>query len=364
MCESLRKELTNQSERPPGSDRRIGAFSLAMLSIVKEPKPKSLVDAMTEKRPNVKSSFAANIILRAFQKQLIDTPDYPQAYDEQEVWRESIHNLLGDESTYADIRQDLLERNPQSNVVERYKAFKIIMSLFGNRLGDSPRVLDIGCSRNHGLKKLALDFPFENVGYEGQQDKIPNNALGSLIDNALGDQTPLYYGLGTDIIDLGNEATAKWAKSCSFYPSELLDKARVSEYDILDTQPVSNVEFKLGDFSKTGIPSLPPEKQFDVITASTVLYQLEEKQREIARKLFRDYLSRNGIIIYQDFAQTDSKRKTLLFKQNWFNAAYSYETILEFGENEGYLSGFLRWDNGRCNKWMPGKDFDEALNKK
>ncbi|HVS58582.1 MAG TPA: hypothetical protein VHD60_02460 [Candidatus Saccharimonadales bacterium] len=364
MSDAFRAELARQAVMPPANDARIAAFSQACLQAIERPEMVTL-EAELDKRTDLMPSYAANLLLRSMQKQLLRTdPTYPFAHTLESAWHESFERLWGDTGTPDELLADIRGRNVQSNVVERYKAFKLVASLLHERLGEEITLMDVGASRNHGLKKLKLDLPFKPVEC-GVRDhpRFPAALLDTLANGALKQPMKLGHCVGTDVIPLKDGDDAFWAKSCSFYPSELLDEAAIAEYDYLDLTDVHGVSFVEGDFTGAGLcsPAAGYEK-FDVITASTFLYQLSASKRAHARQLFHGYIAEKGVIIYQDFVRQSSNKRELDFEKNWFAALFPYRTLVEFADDSsGRVYEVLRWSNGRCNLWVPGKDIDKVI---
>lgn len=364
MSDVLRQELSLQAIRPPADDARIASFSQAVLSMLENPymnELESAVDARTQASP----SYAANLLLRGVQTQLLKhEPDYPFPFTQETVWRESLQNIFSDQTVFEELIDDILSRNVQSNVVERYKAFKLIIGLFHERFSEEVTMLDVGCSRNHGLKKLHLNLSFKPfVSGLRQTANFPSDLLDVLFNGNLKHQIKLGDCVGSDIVPLRRDGKdAFWAKSCSFYPSELMDKASVSEYDYLEYNEVDGVTFVQGDFTAGGLSTSPSMDSFDIITASTFLYQLNATQLRRARTLFRDLLSKRGVIMYQDFARPSADRLDLDFESNWFASLYPYRTLIEFADDSsGSVYEVLRFNNGRCAQWVPGKDLNKVV---
>lgn len=363
MNDPLRAELQTQAAHPPNGDIRIEAFCQALLKVLSEPGLNLLKDELNA-LAEVNPSYAVNKALRIFQKHLIALPDYPKHFSNYHRWITALTSLCNHEILGIEIMHDLKYNDVQSNVVERYKSVKLIMHLFSDRLGDSPRVLDAGCSRNHGLKKLKMNLKFMPIGCGLSENRtLFSSSLNECFNRLIDTDICLGQSVGSDIVDLNSYGAQYWAKSCSFYPSELLNEAAVAEYQYLDNQQVSGVSFSVKDFSREDLKDKKAFHPYDVIIASTFLYQLPGYQRQYAYELLRNSLSQSGIIIYQDFVT--SHNGSLSFETDWFDLAFPYRTLIEFGDDPTHkLYEFLRWENGRCCKWVPGKDMDSVLNNK
>ncbi|HET8991844.1 MAG TPA: hypothetical protein VFN31_02310, partial [Candidatus Saccharimonadales bacterium] len=153
-------ELQRQAINPPAGDERIAAFSQAFVHYASTPEGEDWL-GIIEGRKFEAVSYGANLLLRAVQKQLLPQDAYPYEYDEESAWHEAFVSIANNTQSACQLRHDLETKVTQSNVVERYKAFKLTMELAAPVISGAPTILDVGCSRNHGLKKLALNLPFK-----------------------------------------------------------------------------------------------------------------------------------------------------------------------------------------------------------
>ena len=355
MAHTLHEELKAQTINPPGNDERIAAFSQAMLHLGETSEGNQLRTAIEARRFET-ASYGANLLLRAVQKQLMQRDaTYPNEYDTHQAWSEGLTDILTTPDSKAELYDDLSQRHTQSNVVERYKAFKLTKELLSPVLPPAPRILDVGCSRNHGLKKMMLNLPFTPVrcGVQATDTILPSGLADRLFNSMIA--APASYGpsTGIDITDVRVPENTEWAKSCSFYPSELLSLTAVTEYDYLDAINLRHLDFKQANIlQKVDLP----KNTFDIITVSTFMYQLSPEERQVAHAALRKLVSHDGVIMYQDFAKPDRTREELMYEKAWFSTMFPYRTIVEFPERAGALYEAFRWSNGRCQQWIPGKD--------
>lgn len=360
----LRGELSRQIEKPPGGDSRIAAFSEAALDGLDNTYFGKISKEVLDHRKISAGSYAANLLLRGVQNQLIELdPDYPLSYTDAKSWKKGFDMICNDQINLGKLEYDLGHRNVQSNVVERYKAVKLAAGLMHSRLGDGARILDVACSRNHGLSKLKLNLPFKPITFGSDNSGcMPSLFIDKLVRQTIGQPLSLGRSVGTDLVPISSGEDAVWTRSCSFYPSELLNIAAVTEYDYLDNNQIPGVDFVLGNFASRGLNDESIEKSFDIVSVSTFLYQLQPEQRLRARELFRENLGRDGIIVYLDFAHPTDDGQNLIFKESWFDELFPYRTLVEFGSDQTHrVYELFCWDNGRCNKWVPGKDLKEIL---
>lgn len=362
MLDELCLELKNQTLQPPGNDQRIAAFCQAVLLALKIPERYGALIEVLQKMAAGSPSYRINHILRAFQHQLLrDEQAYPRAFTTADVWLESMRQIIQSRSKLARLQDDSLHKQVQSNVVERYKAMKLVMGLLCPS-SDSLHVLDVGCSRNHGLKKVRLNLPFAPMvcGVDAF-GTMPMQLLDRLLNDAL--QAPLLLGpsTGMDMMPFSLGRDAEWAKSCSFYPSELLNEKTVAEYDYLDKISLHGVDFIEGDIRDAEMLE-EHVSAFDVVILSTFMYQLQSGERTRARQNALRFLAKDGVVIYQDYGHADSSDTLLEFEHSWFSQLFPYRTIVEFPYAEpDRLYELFRWSDGRCSTWIPGKDLTEAL---
>jgi hypothetical protein len=176
--------------------------------------------------------------------------------------------------------------------------------------------------------------------------------------------------MGVDITPL-DANSLDWVKSCSFYPSELLDEELVREFDTLALASTGlspskrlskklyslhpqNLGFYHGDFSDdesmSNFLEQSPVEKFHVVTFLTIMHQLSDEERTAMLKRAKDYLHPDGLIIIQDFARVNPDSPNQLeFPPDW--QPYLYRTIVidPTKPNEGPRE-LLYWDWGRCEK--------------
>ena len=373
--ESLLEELRNYSKGlgTPGHDERIASFSFAaVLEYKKEGPFKDVLDEFVYTRTDIKQpSLAVNILLRAVQKQLLrrDTLDaranpYPEPYERVLPWGVALRSL-SERGTpeYNDLLDDLHNRTPQSNIVERYKSLALIIQLMRGQFDRRPNLLDIGCSQNHGLKRLGLrkevgTLPFRDIEVVGQGGIEDKRRKSRVLNTLLQYSHDIGDSIGVDIKPLDDPKSKEWAYACSFYPSELLDSRRVANYDLLDaaepTEP--RISFYQADFANLSVEHLaetlgqPAVDMASVITLLSQVSQPEKRQRILDNA--RSTLKPHGLLVVQDFVHVDQKDFTnLQFYKNWFLRPYRYRTCIAEG-SDGFQKFYeiMRWDNGRCNK--------------
>gem|GEM_PF-5502752 len=326
----LLSHAREQIESPPGNDQIIAAFNMALVENSHTPHMKSVLElAAFEDDP----SYAINKLLRCFQKQLLfreSTADfeYPQAFmpsrpdlkDAAGMWNRAIEAIIDDEESSSEVYEDFLVRQTQSNIVQRYSMLKMLMHLTADRFGDSLDVVDIGCSQNLGLKKIALNRPFDAIdiykyvkGREKLADPETAEALNFLLEQAVA----FGKGTGIDIFNAETREVIEWAQACSFYPSELLyQPGLLTEFSILEEKAVPNVGFIQADVTSESIRNnravnrakIIPEKA-SITFASTMLYMLSERERTEVYEVMELETAANGIQAVLDFVRIDRNGK-------------------------------------------------------
>ncbi|CAN5692373.1 hypothetical protein BH23PAT2_BH23PAT2_02100 [soil metagenome] len=369
--ELFENELRLQIENPAGGDKRTSAYCEASRQLLQDDSDyQKIANTVLFEREGVQPSHAVNLVLRALQKQLTKNPDsgYPEVYTHSDPWKEALkYATYEGSSVYDEFITDIRTRNVQSNVSERYKAVAMVVNLMQDFYGKRPSILDVGCSRNHGLKRLTMGkkFRFSQVNIEESVvdhpaepiKAIPDGLATCFVQELLRTGLRLGPSLGIDIVPIQVEDNKEWARSCSFYPSELLDRKKVKAYDELDEAERQNVAFYHGDFSNLDVGDLERHsrvERFDIVTFSTVLYQVSPEKHETMFENAKKLLKPNGIILIQDFAEVDPDNNyKLRFFKNWFKEPYLYRTILLDPKiRDGSLIELFRWDNGRCNKLL------------
>jgi SAM-dependent methyltransferase len=94
---------------------------------------------------------------------------------------------------------------------------------------------------------------------------------------------------------------------------------------------------------------------FDVVTLSTILYQVSDQDRSLIQEIAKRYIKPEGVVIYQDFAVKDRDDPTRLhFHDTWFNDRFPYHTLVYDPHSPEELQDIFGWENGRCAKMITG----------
>jgi SAM-dependent methyltransferase len=373
--EAFRAEMEMQSKIPPKGDERIRAYSLANLeALVSMPAYRRIIQQAIEAKPDYPPSALANFTLRALQKPLIDRErsGYPRIFTTTAPWLEAIE-LVSDSTSkmHESYLYDVTERDLSSNIANRYGSVKLVAQLMRSRFNERPSILDIGCSQNHGLKKLSMNskYPFPDIVAGELKLDAAGHVLGlveepeatALANQELHQPLRLHRTVGIDTVSIYDEDTRKFAFSCAHRPSELLDEAKVREYRMLDEEEKQHVKFVQGDFAAMDLDAIRKQagvKRFDIVNFSTVLYQSTEPIRTIMLERAKQLLKPNGVILVQDFVEVEPQDPTRLnYYDNWFSQEYLYRTVmLDPAMSQDAFIELFRWDTSRCNQIVVSTD--------
>ncbi|MBX4199329.1 class I SAM-dependent methyltransferase [Candidatus Saccharibacteria bacterium] len=401
--EALSRAYSEEMETPTGDDRVIAAYAEAAMQEIHSDFGRLLDSAFdfrdTYKHP-IDAHHAVQLTLRVLQRQMLKhyPHTYPMDFFTPEAWREKINELIGNPDIASDIEGDLIIREVQSNVVERYKAFKLIGHMYRDRIGDNPEILDVGCSLNLGLKKLAIDgrYPFGRieVGSPGGEGFISDEQLTDAANILLASRLAIGASMGVDVFishNNDNADTKEWVRACSFYPRELLKPALLMEFNDLQSETGGTTGYYTGDFSnsaemenlhihfsqlkweaehpeyKSSHESLmelierlhgphPDEEIFDMVTFSTSMYLMSWHERIRALKRAKRLVKPTGLIVIQDFAEQVPLGKTKLrFHNNFHYDSMPYRTYaLDPRAPELDPQHIFSWETGRCQRLRLG----------
>lgn len=338
----------------------IGHFSTAVHEgILHHPHFRELIDEMVRFRPGIEPRYGMMLLLRGYQAdQLSHNPDYPNGMQSMDAWLDVYDQVSTDDLRWALVRNNICSQQIQSNIAERYKSVKLIAELYKDRFDGPPSVLDFGSSMLHGDIKLAYSqndpprVPFGAINVMEQRGKtLPgkqDRLLQGIVNRILAKEVEFGPMMGVDITNIDDPVVKSWAKSCSFYPDELLQPQRVKEYNDLDTLDPNHerVRFFRGDFLElehTRFDVESPVKQYDIAVFSTVLYQLAtEEERAKVRVNAYQFMNPKGLVIIQDAPGGNFTKK------------YNYRTeVLDLANvHHGYQEVFT-WENGRCQRMAP-----------
>lgn len=360
----FREAMVEKRKNPDGNDVRISAFASGVGTLIAE--HKHVADSIQEfayLRRSLSPNVQVNLLLRALSKQFLKDPEgfggYPERFDDPSLWYMGARRVMCDEEdsiTSDNFYVDLWTRNIQSNKSERYKVLPLLTEIYADRFsGRDVSILDIGASQNQGLKQLRLarEYPFHPVRtYKdtGIKTRPQQKIVSQIINEAVHSSISLGQTVGSDIVPPDDPEVKEWTKSCSFYPSELLDKEKVACFDALSGN-VKDVEFVCADATKPNqLQQAIDKEKFSIAFACTMLYMLNDAQRSEVIKGANDCLEDNGLLVVQDFAKPDPvDPKKLIFHKIWTPWRYS-TMVLDKREPEKGFQEIINWKNGRCDE--------------
>lgn len=283
---------------------------------------------------------AANLFFRAMQavemardeKRDNGKPRYPRGKEQPEAWRETFDYILDPAGDVIDHFTVDLSRSVQSNIADRGKLLRVVQLL--HHKDEQATILEIGCSQNHILKKAALHQNPAKRGFryghtevmqhppdqaEPQAPRQPVRPAGfdivrtEVLNKLIQDRRRATIGqsLGIDIWDpYRDSAVALWARSCSFYPSELLDDRYTRDFDRLTREQPPEAGFYHADFGSNFDHErfearFPGSKnnRFDLVFIPTMLYQLSGTERQAVIANAAQRVRPDGLVVVQDYVQ-------------------------------------------------------------
>ena len=338
-------------------NRTLAVFAEAALQALDEPYFRELILDIYEARPDIEPAYAVKLLERVYQADLLQhDPNYPEGYRDKDAWLKEFAQVNEDMLRNGVVWHSLMYRNLQSNVAERYKTIKLLAAVIEDRFDEPPSHLDVGSSVLHGDIKLAFNrmqepervpFGLVDIVEAGEQGAFTSSPhLTQLANTALKQHIEFGPMMGIDITDVDDPVTRQWVKSCSFYPDELLNQQRVAEYDELEQLDPTHerVQVFRGDFAAFDFREfrkVSPVERYDIITFSTVFYQVSSRERTAMLVNASQLLSDRGIIVIQDGVGGDFSRR------------YNYVTsVIDSTERNPTEQTLLRWETPRCQRAM------------
>lgn len=404
----LLQECEAQKNGPTNGDVRIQAFAIAAeQSMLQNPNFSKAIEEVMESRPGYEAPYMFNLLLRAVQKQELKNRlalNYPNAYDSPDRWYDAIARAVDSESYEdGDFRYDILNRDIQTNKIQRYISAVIFRAIAADRLSEAPVVVDVGCSQNLGNKQQALkDFVyFDDVSVAPYDIQLPEGSRNWPQDKELTNRTnklvwdrkkfEIKYGLGIDPWDIENEDNRLWVEACSFYPGEMIREDRhYSErkpgtpylaghqlvdfystqqfftHQLLQGMTTENIGFLPVDFTKVDphevLDQLPGGQKPNLITIFTMLHQLKnDAERHKAMHNALKIVDEDGYILVKEFAEIDPSHKNrLIMNPVGPRQAGKFKLYMVDPRNpvEEYIH-LATYDSGRCR----GVQYQPAMGK-
>jgi hypothetical protein len=384
--QKINQVLHAQIERPPQADPYIRAYALSVQSTLEFDGPiKEFICETLERWPDLEGSYLVNKMRSALQDHLY-FPEarpgaeneplrhriivqqhgralrYPHDYSSPEAWSMAFEAVLSDPDVFGEFLMDVWTRALASNVSERYKALKALGTLArGAGRIDTLKFFDVGPSQHAGANHIASGLPFERVTvFKPNTNQALNIPGTQLFAHAMNVNLPVEIAMGVDMYY--PIESRSWARSCSHYPSELLDKDRVALYDTLIMQDQPNVLFYKADFTEFDHEAFArheraegrADQKYDIVNFSTVLYQSTPEERE--KMLGHATRIAQEFIVMQDFAAIDPNDPSkLIFRTNWQDDPFPYRTfVMDMREDPPIWHEIFRWRDGRCREMVMG----------
>lgn len=303
--------------------------------------------------------------LKTFQhiEKSLDYGGFPRSHRTDDAWQRSFDSLLTDEE-YSEQFYGNIFLPIMSNVSERGILLKAVARL--HQKDQQVRVLDMGCSLNDVLHRLALEGqlhqgdldynPIAVMRREGRSGSVPrlDPEATQRFNRWLG-AAPLDLGpsVGIDALTFDeSEKLRQRALSDSRYMGELvMSKVSAQLYALAKARPpqVSFQSLDAATFDPTTF-----EEPFDIAYGSTMLYQTP---REVRRSIFKNahaVTEPDGLIVYQDFIRRMGTQGGAQFFKRWVPYTYGVWVRDKARPDLGFQKYFTVY-SGRVEKVIPNE---------
>ncbi|GAC1499629.1 MAG: hypothetical protein NVS1B10_02580 [Candidatus Saccharimonadales bacterium] len=370
--------LSDYAASPPGKDPRISAFGHAVIEEFHDPNSTRFVKFLDEflisgsLRQNEPLENKYDRLLRGCQRGFLNptyqedasNPKFPEEHLDPAAWRKGFDWILDNGEVESNFMYDLLVREVSSNIPQRYVSIPIIVGLFRalhpDRFIEPPKIGDAGCSQNLGLIKLAGNSSFGEVTITNGSSTNPKilEDKTELINSFVDPNFEIGDSWGFDTMRPWDPGAKDWAKACSGYPSEFLDKKRAEEYDeLFRHQGDAEVGFNEWDITKQPKPGEldVEEKSLDIVFASNVLYLIRPKNRLAAVENLKRLVKDDGIVVFLEFAKANRSRLPKQNKQK-FKELYNHRAfVTDLTDKHKIAKEFLVYEGGRCRTAKLGR---------
>lgn len=328
-------------------------------------------------RPELDAQTATRLLLRSYQADLLDRDEnYPESYQEKSRWLEEFQEVAQKEDRHERLLYNMLARDIQTNVAERYKAVKILAAIYEERFETPPSLLDVGCSVRHGGLKLIYNLtggsqiaPFESIevvkaksieDFKRPEALEVDERITKLSNLILNKEINFGPVIGVDIADVTDPATRAWARAC-MYPDEYRNKEYITEYDLLDRLDPEQKRVKalLGDFStmsRREFVQKSPVHEVDIAVYSAIMYQVPLSERLPLLVNGMNAIKPSGLLVLQDAVKNDNfnpLEKDAI--DGAFGVPYNFRTLVyDMAHREDGWQEVFRWENGRCRRMALG----------
>lgn len=376
---SVLEVCDQQAVNPQDGDPFIRAYAVAAADHIRNHKLGRIVQLALDIRavdpPRAGNIFNLSRVEVHRQSFQLDQ-NYPdERYIDPDTYHENIGIITSDKSRRSQLIHALERNRINASIGERYKSHKVLLALLAPRIGEKPRLLDVGSGEFQGLKQLHFSHlvPFEAVHILPSPRHETVEEIRLLKDLVNGILSSRHQGVPGQTVgvepvrmDKDNE---DWFFASSIKPSEFHNEKRINAFHTLRTLKSDNVFPYWHEFTPAGMAHFEtadfqndnPFDKAEVVSFATVLNQLPSEQIEPTRELARKYVTDNGIILYQDRFMPDPRNTARLkFLPDYNN--FNYRTLLEFANDPTHrLYDLMQWETGRCQVMRPGPDLQAFL---
>jgi hypothetical protein len=355
------------------------------------------------------ANLALNHILRSIQEKSMSDPEDPEKpnplypYETQEEWNKQVFGLLSDEKSCKDIANNMLLWHVGSDVEDRIAgAILVAQTMQADRANNAEKpfnLLSVGSARDHAVAMLSGDIAMSEVevvgdGFDAEKRRFFQERVNELLarEIVLGDS------YGVDMWPLNDPEWSRFLEACRYYPSELRDPVKRSRYKQLEgirdadkrlhhaDIDYSKVLFDI-DYSYLDNTDIYADTDYthvdlgwykemlrmpewlrtteiaDLVLLSTSLYQSYREKQRVIFDIARRHVKFGGKIVVQDFCEIveiDEGQHPIdrLKFLGPSSKPYTYGTfVYDTLEPELGFQVFGWWNNGRCEKFMPGELF-------
>jgi len=348
--ERVLQEFEDQAANPPGGDAIIAACYRAVLEMAQNGTAmRPFLERVLAKRDLTPSHFV-NLMLRAAQEEMLFVnphPTYPLGFEDQDKWEQELAQMTQGEQ--GNLEQKMLRRETSTTIYQRYLGPRAVMgAVFGNQ---PIRAVDLGCGGNQGLPGIVSGEPFAPV-----KDRTPQGIFSQWAESPI----QIVEAAGLDKNNPYDHDETWWRRACSFYPQQLHLLPKMIELETRLAE-VKGVRFLQGDLVSLAGGEWKNQlgtDQYDMVILSTVLYQLNDEQRQNVIKMAEGMANGTGVVVVQDFASKIPGGKGLNFDRSWFGESFGYRTFAKGAITGGEFWEVLQWNNGRCNEVRAGEDLE------
>ncbi|HEY1063698.1 MAG TPA: hypothetical protein VGE30_00170 [Candidatus Saccharimonadales bacterium] len=288
---------------------------------------------------------------------------FPQGYGTPEAWQQPFAEVLQD-GDYQDQFFGNIFLPIMSNVSERGILLKAVALLHEKR--EQVRILDMGCSLNDVLHRLALEQsgPVPELAYNnidvmrreplrGSKPQLDTETTQRFNDwlNA----SPLDIGpsVGIDALPFDeDERLRARALSDSRYMGELVLSHLSAQLYLLARSNPPQVSFRSFDAA-----TFDPDafgQSFDIAYGSTMLYQTPRETRRDILHNAQAVTESDGLIVYQDFIRRMGTKGGMQFYKRWLPYTYGVWVHDKQRPDLGFQKYFTVY-SGRVEKIIPNE---------